>query len=59
MNAAQAILTEVLKAAQQLAAQGIASEVFSITSWSELSRDGLHCEQRALRGEAHTTPWLH
>jgi pyruvate dehydrogenase E1 component len=54
-----AILTEVVKAAQQLAAEGIASEVFSITSWSELARDGLHCEQRADRGEAHTTPWLH
>jgi pyruvate dehydrogenase E1 component len=54
-----AILTEVVKAAQQLAQQGIASEVFSITSWSELARDGLHCEQRAIRGEAHTTPYLH
>jgi pyruvate dehydrogenase E1 component len=54
-----AILTEVVKAAEQLAREGIASEVFSVTSWSELARDGLHCEQRALRGEAHTTPWLH
>jgi len=53
-----AILTEVIKAAQQLAAQGIASEVFSITSWSELARDGIGCEQRAVRGEAHTTPYL-
>src|SRR5690606_40048980 len=35
-----AILTEVLAAARQLAAQGIASEVISITSWSELARDG-------------------
>ena len=52
-------LTEVVKAAELLAAQGIASEVFSVTSWSELARDGLHCEQRALRGEAHTTAWLH
>ena len=47
-----AILTEVIKAAQILAAQGIASDVFSVTSWSELARDGLACEQRALRGEA-------
>ena len=54
-----AILTEVIKAARQLADEGIACEVFSITSWSELARDGLHCEQRAMRGEAHTTPWLH
>jgi len=54
-----AILTEVVKAAKQLADEGIACEVFSITSWSELARDGLHCEQRAMRGEARTTPWLH
>jgi pyruvate dehydrogenase E1 component len=54
-----AILTEVIEAARQLAEDGVASEVFSITSWSELARDGLHCEQRALRGEGHTTPYLH
>ncbi|WP_291084880.1 alpha-ketoglutarate dehydrogenase [Hydrogenophaga sp.] len=36
-----AIFTEVLKAAEQLAAQGIGVEVFSITSWSELARDGV------------------
>jgi pyruvate dehydrogenase E1 component len=53
-----AILGEVLKAAQVLAAEGIASEVVSVTSWSELARDGLHCEQRAFRGEGHTVPWL-
>ena len=47
-----AILTEVIKAAQILAAQGIASDVFSVTSWSELARDGLACEQRALAGDA-------
>ncbi|MBL0419650.1 alpha-ketoglutarate dehydrogenase [Ramlibacter sp. AW1] len=45
-----AILTEVIQAAEQLAAQGIASDVFSVTSWSELARDGLACEQRALDG---------
>jgi pyruvate dehydrogenase E1 component len=54
-----AILGEVLKAAQKLAAEGIPSEVVSVTSWSELARDGLHCEQRAFRGEGHATPWLH
>jgi len=54
-----AILTEVIEAATRLAQDGIPCEVFSITSWSELARDGLHCEQRALRGEAHTTPFLH
>ena len=46
-----AILTEVIKAAQLLAQQGIASDVFSVTSWSELARDGQACEQRALAGE--------
>jgi pyruvate dehydrogenase E1 component len=35
-----AILTEVIKAALVLAAEGIRSDVVSITSWSELSRDG-------------------
>jgi pyruvate dehydrogenase E1 component len=39
-----AILTEVLRAAQALAAQGVASDVFSITSWSELARDGVASE---------------
>jgi pyruvate dehydrogenase E1 component len=40
-----AILTEVIKAAQQLAGEGVASEVFSITSWTELARNGAHCAQ--------------
>ncbi|KQP21810.1 alpha-ketoglutarate dehydrogenase [Pseudorhodoferax sp. Leaf267] len=35
-----AILTEVVKAAQQLADEGMAVDVFSITSWSELARNG-------------------
>jgi pyruvate dehydrogenase E1 component len=43
-----AILTEVIKAAQQLASQGVASDVFSITSWSELARDGASSDH----------PWL-
>jgi pyruvate dehydrogenase E1 component len=41
-----AILTEVLKAARQLADEGVACEVFSVTSWSELARDGQACERR-------------
>jgi pyruvate dehydrogenase E1 component len=36
-----AILTEVIKAAQQLAQQGVGVDVLSITSWSELARDGI------------------
>jgi pyruvate dehydrogenase E1 component len=39
-----AILTEVIRAAQQLAEQGLAVDVFSITSWSELARDGMAME---------------
>ena len=42
-----AILTEVIKAAQQLAGEGVSCEVFSVTSWSELARDGMASEQRA------------
>jgi pyruvate dehydrogenase E1 component len=38
-----AILTEVIKAAQTLAAQGVAVDVFSVTSWSELAREGQAC----------------
>ncbi|MDN6883165.1 alpha-ketoglutarate dehydrogenase [Variovorax sp. CAN2819] len=53
-----AILTEVVKAAQLLADEGIEAEVFSATSWSELARDGLACEQRALAGEKADTPFI-
>ena len=45
-----AILTEVVKAAEQLAHQGFAVDVFSVTSWSELAREGLAC-QSARRGD--------
>ncbi len=47
-----AILTEVIKAAQQLAEQGLDVTVYSVTSWSELARDGAACQQHALAGEA-------
>ncbi|HUR89663.1 MAG TPA: alpha-ketoglutarate dehydrogenase [Ramlibacter sp.] len=47
-----AILTEVIKAAEQLASEGIASEVFSITSWSELARGGEYCRQLLGNGAA-------
>ena len=45
-----AILTEVIKAAQQLAAQGVTAYVYSVTSWSELARDGLACQEARLAG---------
>ncbi len=47
-----AILTEVIKAAELLAREGRVVDVFSVTSWSELARDGTACQQAALRGEA-------
>jgi len=47
-----AILTEVLKAARQLAGMGIAVDVFSITSWSELARDGQRCVDEGWHGDA-------
>ena len=54
-----AILTEVLQAAHLLAQQGVAVDVFSVTSWSELARDGLACQQRALAGTAAAgTPFV-
>jgi pyruvate dehydrogenase E1 component len=53
-----AILTEVVKAARQLAEEGIAAEVFSVTSWSELARDGQACERRALAGEDGAEPFV-
>ncbi len=47
-----AILVEVIKAAQLLAEQGVSADVFSVTSWSELARDGQAVEQQALNGSA-------
>jgi len=55
-----AILAEVRQAAQQLAGEGWRVDVLSITSWSELSRDGLAWEQARLQGDAAAAePWLH
>lgn len=55
-----AILTEAIKAAQALCAEGITASVYSITSWSELARDGLSCEQAALKGEpAPVVPFIY
>ncbi|MFW2355993.1 alpha-ketoglutarate dehydrogenase [Hydrogenophaga sp.] len=38
-----AILGEVIRAAEALAAEGIGADVLSITSWSELARNGQAC----------------
>jgi pyruvate dehydrogenase E1 component len=53
-----AILREVIKAAEALAADGIGSDVFSVTSWSELARDGQAAEHRELAGEAASRPFV-
>ncbi len=53
-----AILTEVVKAAQQLAEQGVGATVYSVTSWSELARDGAACQQAALDGGAITKTFV-
>ncbi len=65
-----AIFTEVVKAAEQLTAQGIAVDVVSVTSWSELARDGAACESSTATPataqnpdhpeivEGFTTPWI-
>ncbi len=53
-----AILPEVLQAARLLATQGIAAEVFSVTSWSELARDGQRCEQEAMAGTGSRTAFV-
>jgi pyruvate dehydrogenase E1 component len=50
-----AIMTEVLKAADMLANAGINIDIFSVTSWSELSRDGKLREQARLSGDANNT----
>jgi pyruvate dehydrogenase E1 component len=47
-----AILYEVIKAAELLLAQGIGVDVFSVTSWSELARQGQACEAADLAGTA-------
>jgi pyruvate dehydrogenase E1 component len=54
-----AILTEVIKAAQTLAQRGVAVDVFSVTSWSELARDGQACSgQGATSGVDGLVPFI-
>ena len=53
-----AILREVMQAADLLAKEGIASQVFSVTSLSELARNGLACEQAALANGQNLTPFV-
>ena len=53
-----AILREVMQAADSLVKEGIASQVFSVTSWSELARNGQACEQAALADGKTLTPFV-
>jgi pyruvate dehydrogenase E1 component len=54
-----AILYEVIKAAELLLAQGIGVDVFSVTSWSLLARQGQTCEAAELAGTAtEATPFI-
>ena len=55
-----AILTEVIKAARILAGRGKHVSVMSVTSWSELARDGIACEQAALQEDDESrVPFLY
>ncbi len=53
-----AILLEVIKAARELASQGISCDIYSVTSWSELARDGHAAQCQALAGEAAPVPFV-
>jgi pyruvate dehydrogenase E1 component len=53
-----AILREVMQAADLLAKEGIASQIFSVTSWSELARNGQACEQAAMNDGKTLTPFV-
>jgi len=53
-----AILTEVIKAAQLLAERGIHATVYSVTSWSELARDGAASQRDALQGSTAAEPFI-
>lgn len=49
-----AILTEVIQAAQKLNDQNISVSVYSVTSWSEIARDGQACEAALLNDSNDT-----
>ncbi len=53
-----AIMTEVLLAADILSSHGVNVDIFSVTSWSELSRDGKAKEQLTIEGSSSETPFI-
>ena len=52
------ILPEAIEAARLLEGQGVAADVWSVTSWSELAREGMACEREGLAGGAIHEPWV-
>jgi pyruvate dehydrogenase E1 component len=53
-----AIWTEALSAAHALEALGIRARLWSVTSWSELARDGAACERESRLGGASALPFV-
>jgi pyruvate dehydrogenase E1 component len=53
-----AIYTEALAAAEALEAQGVRAQLWSVTSWSELARDGATCEREARLGGQASVPFI-
>jgi pyruvate dehydrogenase E1 component len=53
-----AILTAVINAAKTLAGSGMRVTVLSVTSWSELARDGARCDDAGKPEAAHITALL-
>ncbi len=54
--ASGAILTQALAAADLLADFGVDAQVWSVTSWTELQRDGIDCERRSRVDFAASAP---
>lgn len=48
----------MIAAGRELLAQGFEVEVFSVTSWSELARNGIEWESRLLSGESAPPPFI-
>ncbi|MEZ5558583.1 MAG: pyruvate dehydrogenase (acetyl-transferring), homodimeric type [Pseudomonadales bacterium] len=55
-----AIMAEVLRARELLAAEGVSANVWSVTSYNELARQALAAERRGLLGgiDAHEQPYV-
>jgi pyruvate dehydrogenase E1 component len=53
-----AIMAEVLEAARLLEKAGVATDIWSVTSYNELGREALRAERRARLGDADEQPWV-